>query len=91
MAQQDATSQVQHGMDAWRRLVDDQMERLGSMVGELDQLQQRNVTQAATAVDEYSKLVKESFAYAAHLSSEWRRLTLDSAKRTADLATATKA
>ncbi len=81
----DVSQVQQQGMDAWRKTVEEQTARLGSMVEELDAIQQKQVEQTTQALDEYAKLVKESFSYAANLTAQWRRLALESSKRTAEM------
>ena len=36
-------------------------------------------------VDEAAKITKESIAYSSALAAEWRRLSLEAVKRTADM------
>ena len=81
----DVSQVQQQGMDAWRKTVEEQTARLGAMVEEIDLLQQKQVEQTTQALDEYSKLVRESFTYAAQLTAQWRRLALESSKRTAEM------
>ncbi len=77
-------SQTQQTVDAWRRMLEEQMERLDAMFEELGRLEARSMEQTRAAIDEGAKLMKESLAYATEISAEWRRLTLDAAKRSRD-------
>lgn len=75
-------SQMQQGMAAWKTLVEEQLGRWSAVQEELAKAEARQAEQVRSAIDEHARLVKESLAYAAQLSSEWRRLTLDAARRT---------
>ena len=55
-------SQMQQSMTTW-------METLA-------QAETRRQAQIETVIDEQARLMKESLAYAAQLSAEWRKLTL---------------
>lgn len=81
-------SQVQQAMDSWRKLVDEQVSRFTAMGEEVAKLEQKGLEQVRTAVDEAAKMTKESFAYAAQLSAEWRKLALEATKRASELISA---
>ena len=78
------SSQVREASHAWKKMVDEQIARTELMYGEVARLQEQNLEQSRHAVDEMAKLTKDSLNYFAQLSAEWRKLTLDAAKKSAD-------
>jgi hypothetical protein len=79
------TSQVRETQAAWKKAVDDQIARAELAYAEMGRLQEQALTQQRQAIDEMAKLTKESVDYFAQLSAEWRKLTLDAARKTAEL------
>lgn len=77
-------SQVRDAQNAWKKMVDEQIARTELMYGEVARLQEQGLEQTRHAVDEMAKLTKDSLNYVAQLSAEWRKLTLDAAKKSAD-------
>jgi hypothetical protein len=77
-------SQVRDAQNAWKKMVDEQIARTELMYGEVARLQEQGLEQTRHAVDEMAKLTKDSLNYFAQLSAEWRKLTLDAAKKSAD-------
>jgi hypothetical protein len=73
--------------EAWKKLVDEQMARVSSMYEEFARFEDKGLERTRAAVDEMAKLVKDSVAYAGQYAAEWRRVSLEAAKRTADLMT----
>jgi len=84
---QQVYTQTQQAFDAWKKVVDENIARMGSMYEELAKFEGKGVDQARTAIDEFSKLCKESLSYATQFSSEWRRVSLEATRRTAELMT----
>jgi hypothetical protein len=82
-----ANALTQQAFDAWKKVVDDQIARMGSVYGEMAKMEGRGIEQMRTAVDEYSKMVKESLSYTMQYTAEWRRITLEGARRAAELMT----
>jgi ferritin-like metal-binding protein YciE len=52
---------------------------------EAAKLETKGMEQATSAIDELGKMQKDSLAYLAQLTTEWRKLTLEATKRTAEL------
>ena len=67
----------------FQKLFDEQLGRMASIYDEMMRLETEGVDRATTAIDEMAKLTKESIGYATKLSSEWRRLGLETTRRTA--------
>ena len=79
------TSQLQQGMAVWKKMVEEQLQRFAAVQDEMAKAEQRHAEQVRAAIDEHARMMKESLAYAAQLSSEWRKLSLDAARRSADV------
>lgn len=73
--------------EAWQSVMDAHLERLDAAFGTVNKYEGRAIKQSAEAVDELSKLGKDALFYAGELAAEWRKLMLDSARRTAELVT----
>ena len=70
---------------AWKRLVDEQTGRMESMYAEMGKVEDKSIERMQSAVDESARLMKDTFAWYGELSAEWRKLTLDATRRTAEL------
>lgn len=70
---------------AWKKAADDQVARLELGYAEVARMQEQGLEQARHAVDELGKLTKDSFGYMFQLSAEWRKLTLEAARKTAEI------
>ena len=86
------TSQAQHetpahlfaavpGADAWRAMVEAQAERFEQLVGELAKLDEERHARTMRAIDDVTRLVKSSVDYQAQLSTQWRELGVEVAKK----------
>jgi hypothetical protein len=51
---------------------------------QMNKLRDTSIEQARASVDELARLTQASMGYAVRMSAEWRKLTLETAKRTAD-------
>ena len=77
----------QAAMNGWKKIVEDTMVRMPTVFEELAKLEQRGFEQARVAIAESARLANASLDFAMQLSAEWRKMTLDTARRAADLAT----
>ena len=75
--------QPQH-FTAWSKWMTDQVVRMGTVYEEYAKMEQQRIEQAKLAVDEVARLTKASLDYGVQMSGEFRRVTLDMAKKTAD-------
>lgn len=80
-------SQVREAQNAWKKMMDDQLVRMELAFGEAARMQEQGLEQSRAAVDEMAKLTKDSINYFGQLQKEWQKLTLDAAKKSADLFT----
>jgi DNA integrity scanning protein DisA with diadenylate cyclase activity len=80
-------AQTQQAMDAWKKLMEEQMKRLSGVFEEAAKLSDKSVQQAVTGIDEMAKLMKESVSYVNQLGAEWRKLAMDATKNAQEAVT----
>lgn len=73
------------GGDLWRKGVTDHLARMQALTDEVARVEAQGVTHARTMIDESAKLAQESVNYAAQLSSEWRKVMFEAARKSLDL------
>lgn len=78
-----ARSQSQHSSVV--ASVDAQVARLEAFYAQLGELEAKALEQTTTALDESARLSRETLAYGASLAAEWRKASLEAARRTAQL------
>ena len=78
-------SSQSHNNGAWKKLVDEQTVRMESLYSEIAKMEDKGVERMQSAVDESARLLKDTFAWYGEMTSEWRKMTLDATKRTAEL------
>jgi hypothetical protein len=69
------------------KLADEQVGRMGAFFDEARKLEGKWLEYGTSTIDEASALMKGSFGYLTQLSADWRRISLESARRTAELFT----
>jgi hypothetical protein len=76
-------SQVQQlpGMDAWKKMIDDQNARLGQMVDEMGKAHSKYIEYGNNQLDELSDLAKTQFNYVNELLTGFRKLSFDTTKK----------
>jgi len=80
------TSQAQQIRDNFRKAVSDHAERVEGVFAEVAKLEEKGLEAAAAQLDEFTRLTKVSMAYASELGAQWRKLVVDAARRTAEMA-----
>jgi hypothetical protein len=78
-------SHVREAQDAWKKMMGDHVARMEQVYAETARLQEQGLEQGRHAIDEMAKLSRDSIQYAADLSAEWRKLTIEATKKTAEL------
>jgi methyl-accepting chemotaxis protein len=78
-------SQVREAQDAWKKMMGDHAARMEQMYAETARLQAQGLEQSQKAVEELARLSKDSIQYMGQLSAEWRKLTIEATKKTAEL------
>ena len=74
-----------HNNGAWKRMVDENTGRVESIYAEMAKVEDKGVERLHSAVDESARLMKDSFTWYSELSAEWRKMSLDATRRTAEL------
>lgn len=74
-----------HNNGAWKKLMDEQTVRMESLHSEMAKMEDKGVERLQSAVDESARLMKDTLAWYGEMASEWRKMTLDATKRTAEL------
>jgi hypothetical protein len=69
----------------FEKLANENIARFESWMKELAKAEERSLENAQRAIDESSKLWKESLAYSAKLNGEWRNLALQATRRAAEM------
>ncbi len=77
--------QMQQPTEVWTKAWKDGAARFDAFVKEAEKAEQQAFERSNEAVEESARLTKESFAYAQKLNAEWRRITLESMKKTAEM------
>ncbi len=65
----------------FKKAGDEQLQRLEQMFAESSKLQDKWLEQSQQAIDEMGKMMKSSMQYAADLSAELRRVSIESTKQ----------
>lgn len=81
------TAQGQQMKDAWNKMVTEQTDKVAAMYDEVAKLETKGFEQTRAALEETTKLVRSSLEYQMQLAAEWRKLTLDMARRAAEVMT----
>lgn len=87
----DPMGNFEKAWEMWRKMTDDSIARMNAFYAELDKIEAKNLERAETAMQEASKLTKETLAYGAQLGAEWRKLSLEALQRATETATKTTA
>ena len=73
-----------HNNGTWKRMLDEQTGRVESIYAEMAKVEDKGVERLHSAVDESARLMKDSFSWYSELSAEWRKMSLDATRRTAE-------
>lgn len=88
----DPFAQMTKAFEQWQKMTEESIQRATAFYGEVDKLEAKGVERSAVAIDEVSVNFKETLAYGAQLTAEWRKLTLGALKQgTAAFATPAQA
>jgi hypothetical protein len=74
-----------HNNGAWKRMVEEQTGRVESMHAEMAKIEDKGIERMHAAVEESARLMKDSFSWYGEMSAEFRKMTLDATRRTAEL------
>lgn len=78
-----AASQVQQlpGVDQWKKAMDDQNVRLQAMFDEMSKAHSKWIEYGNTQIDEMSELMKTQFNYVNELTTNMRKLSIESSRK----------
>lgn len=74
-----------HNNGAWKRMVEEQTGRVESLYTEIAKVEDKGIERMHAAVEESARLMKDGFSWYGEMSAEWRKMTLDATRRTAEL------
>ena len=77
----DPFAQMNKAFEQWQKMTAESIQRATAFYGEVDKLEAKGVERSTVAIDEISVNFKETLAYGAQLTAEWRKLTLDAIKQ----------
>jgi len=83
-SQQKASDPVELGLGMWAKLTQEHIGRFNSLWSEVAEVEGRAYDRARQAFEEADALSREYVKYVGELSAEWRRMLLDTTRRTAD-------
>lgn len=69
------------GFDAIRKMADENWARTHTMLEEIGRFEQSGIEQMNKAIDESARMMHESMNYALQQQNEWRKASMDAAKR----------
>ena len=78
-------TQPQQIGEFWLSAMKDQLVRVEMMQKELERIETQSAERANEAVEESTRLARESFAYSQKLGAEWRKLSLDAIKKSTEM------
>ena len=84
---ENVSSQTQQNVGNFKKAAEEQVARMGLMLDEAAKLEARLVDYGISAIDEAASMWKGSMRYATELTTEWRKLSLEAARRTTELLT----
>lgn len=74
------------GADMWSKAMHDGMDRARAFWDEYARLEAQGLAHTRTMLGESARLANETLTYAAHLGTEWRKMSFDAMKRATDAA-----
>ncbi len=75
------------GGDAWRKGVADHLARVQAVTDEVARVEAQGFAHSRMMIDESAKLAQETLSYATQLSSEWRKMMFEAARKSIELVT----
>ncbi len=72
------------GIDNVKKLMDESGQRMNSLFDEVGKAQTKWIEYGNTQIDEVSELMKNQFNYVNELATGWRKLTVDTLKKSMD-------
>ncbi len=85
MAEKNEKTVALPGTDVFKKASDESLNRIGQMLDEATKMQAKFFAASTQSMDESAELAKTSVKYVTELSNEWRRVSLESAKKAMEL------
>ena len=81
-----AASQVQHfaGAESMKKMMEEQSARMTQVFEEMGKAHTKWIEYGNTQIDEMNELLKNQFNYVNEVAAGWRKLTVETAKKTAE-------
>jgi len=76
---------AQKHLDAWKKLTEDQMIGAATACDVFSEMRGDGVEQTRAMVDDLAQMSKATFAFATEMSDQWRKLSLETARRAAEM------
>ncbi len=71
--------------EIFKKATDASLNRMGQMLNEATKLQAKLLAASTQSIDESSEFAKTSIKYVTELSTEWQRMSMESAKKAMEL------
>jgi hypothetical protein len=84
-------SQAQQIFDFWKKTLGEQVSLVESFYEELGKIQSNGIAQVTANLDGAAKIAKDSVTQGQQLVAQWRKLTVETARRAVDFITPPKA
>ena len=68
---------------AFERAMEENIERLESVFGDVQKFEKQTVEQASQAIDDGAKMMKEMLGYSFRLHEQWTKIALENSRRAA--------
>jgi DNA-binding transcriptional regulator GbsR (MarR family) len=78
-------TQANQFTEQFKKSMDEQMARMEAVQQEMASLEKKNMEQMQRNMQEMARLFQEGLQYSAQLSAEWRKMSLEAARRTATM------
>lgn len=82
MAEKKSSQAQQNG--TMKHAVQEQVDRMESFYEQAAEMEEKGMEQVRVGIEESARLMKEAITWQGQLVTEWRRLTLEATRRTAD-------
>lgn len=70
-------AQWSKAFETWQKMTDDSIARTTAFYAEVEKAGTKQVGQVETVIDEMAKIQKETLAYSAKLTAEFRKVSID--------------
>ncbi len=84
-SQQRKRSNTAEAPNYFQKAAEENIARMESMFGEFTKMQEKGIEQTHQVIDEAAKLMKEQINYSTKLSSEFQRISFETARQAAQM------